>query len=239
MSQSNNFENMREQLHRQMLSAVSHDLKTPLATIIGSLEIYDRMEERLTQEKRSALIKSALGEAYRLDNFITNILDMAKLEGGMVNVNQERCSLNNIINDCITRLSPKRNSCNIKIEPVNGSEWVHSDPMLLGRAIGLVLDNAIKHSGEKPVIKVGHTNDEKGFTIRVQDHGPGIPSGKEKDIFLKYSRFSKGDQHNAGTGLGLAICRQLVSMQGGNVHGENVAEGGALFTLTFPANKEG
>jgi len=75
---------IREDLHRQILSTVSHDLKTPLATIIGSLEIYQKMFEKLSPEKRQSLISASLSEAYRLDNFITNILDMTRLEAGAV-----------------------------------------------------------------------------------------------------------------------------------------------------------
>jgi two-component system sensor histidine kinase KdpD len=217
-----------------MLSAVSHDLKTPLATIIGSLEIYNRMEKKLTKEKRDMLINSALIESYRLDGFITNILDMAKLENGMVNVRRESCDLGNLINDCITRLGPRRDRCEISYAMETDGQML-LDPMLFSRAVGLVLDNAAKHGGKSPVIQVESGVDGERLVVNIRDHGPGLPEGKEDEIFSKYTRFAKEDQQNAGTGLGLAICRHLMTVQGGSVHGKNHTTGGAQFTLSLPA----
>ncbi len=95
----------REQLHRQMLSSVSHDLKTPLASIIGSLEVYERMKDKLPEEKKTTLIHVALQEAYRLDNFITNILDMARFENHIVKPHYERTEITAIVSDCLLRLN--------------------------------------------------------------------------------------------------------------------------------------
>src|SRR5580704_8023351 len=95
----------RERLHRQMLSSVSHDLKTPLASIIGSLEIYERMKDTLAAEKRHMLVETALQEAYRLDTFVTNILDMAKLEEGKLRLQYSTAQLRHMIEDCIAKLS--------------------------------------------------------------------------------------------------------------------------------------
>ncbi len=228
------FDETREQIHRQMLSAVSHDLKTPLATIIGSLEIYERMNEKLTPEKRAALINSALLEAYRLDNFISNILDMAKLENGMMKIHHAPCDLASLLRDCVTRLGPRRAKGDIQFPNIS-SVVVQSDPMLLGRAAGLVLENALKHAGANPTIWVEYGKIDGSAFIRVRDNGAGIPQGKEASIFSKYTRFSKTDQQNAGTGLGLAICREIMRSLDGEVRVENHPEGGAVFTLTFPS----
>ncbi len=233
---SEEFAQARATLHRQMLSAISHDLKTPLATIIGSLEVHRRMGDRLTREKRDILLNSALGEAYRLDNFITNILDMARLEGSMVTPRPERCNIASLINDCIVRLGPKRHRCEITLMPIGDLLHAQIDPMLLGRAIGLLLENAMKHGGKTPVIEVEYGSDGPMFFIRIRDYGPGIPPGKEETIFSKYTRFAHSDRQNAGTGLGLAICRQLMHLLDGTVATENHPEGGALFTLSFPAD---
>src|SRR4051812_36475440 len=102
--QSEAFEQERERLHRIVLSSVSHDLKTPLACIIGSLEIFERTKEKLTLEKRNTLINTALQEAYRLDSFITNILDMAKFESDAVKVKKEVCVMELLLEDCLILL---------------------------------------------------------------------------------------------------------------------------------------
>lgn len=231
---SNAFEEARDTMHRQMLSAVSHDLKTPLATIIGSLEIYTRMDARLTAEKKAMLIKSALGEAYRLDNFVTNILDMAKLEGNMVKIKQEKTDIAIVIKDTITKLGPKAEKSAIKIVHASGI-LVSTDPMLLGRALGILIDNAIKHAGKQPAITIECAKVDKELIIAVRDDGEGIPPEKIEEIFLKHTRFAKSDQQNAGTGLGLAICRQIMKLISGSVMVRNIPSGGAEFTLHLPA----
>jgi two-component system, OmpR family, sensor histidine kinase KdpD len=111
---------------------------------------------------------------------------------------------------------------------------VSSDPMLLGRAIGLVIDNATKHAGKEATIEVRYSGNADHYMIRVSDNGLGIPAGKEEEIFSKHTRLSRKDQQNAGTGLGLAICRQMMRMLGGTVTAENSPEGGAVFTLKHP-----
>jgi len=228
------FDQAREQIHRNMLSAVSHDLKTPLATMIGSLEICMRMDDKLTAEKKKTLINSALTEAYRLDNFITNILDMAKLEGGLVTAKPERCDLTALLHDCLTRMGPKRDKADITLTPGMGGTAVHTDPMLLGRAAGLLLENAVRHAGKHPAIVVDYGVEGRSALIRIRDNGPGIPRGQEKAIFSKYTRLGKSDQQNAGTGLGLAICRSIMTTLEGEVMGGNHPAGGAIFTLVFP-----
>lgn len=227
---------IREMLHRQMLDAVSHDLKTPLATIIGSLEIFEHLEEKITPEKKRVLLNTALTEAYRLDNFITNILDMAKLESGRVKVKTESCNLTHLINESVTRLGPKRAACNIQLKPNGEDVTVEADPMLLARALNLVLENAVKYSGKNPLIVLEYGKENGHGFIRVRDHGPGIPPGKEQEIFSKYTRFARADHQKAGTGLGLAICLQLMRLLEGKIAVETHQEGGAVFTLSFPSN---
>jgi len=230
-----NIDEAREQIHRQTMSAVSHDLKTPLATIIGSLEIYNRMDEKLSRDKQKALVTSALTEAYRLDNFITNILDMAKLESGRVKTKTEKCELKWLIEDALTRLGPRREKGDFTLSQIGFKSLVHIDCILLGRAIGLVLDNALKHAGKHPVILVEYGVEGSKGLVRVRDNGPGIPKGQEQAIFSKYTRLGKADQQNAGTGLGLTICRELMKTLGGEVVAENDTAGGAVFLLMFPA----
>lgn len=231
---SGDFEETRESIHRQMLSAVSHDLKTPLATIIGSLEVYIRMDEKLSHEKKLMLINSALGEAYRLDGFVTNILDMAKLENGMVKITTQRCDLTALLQDSVTRAGPRGERSDISLRS-HGVTTLNTDPMLLGRAAGILLDNALKHAGKDPIITLEYGAEGSNFYIRVRDNGPGVAPEKMEEIFSKYTRFSKNDQQNAGTGLGLPICRQIMSLLYGTVSVKNSADGGAEFTLRFPS----
>jgi two-component system sensor histidine kinase KdpD len=226
---------VREQMHRQMLSAVSHDLKTPLATMIGSLEIHDRMYDRLTEEKRKSLIASALLEAYRLDHFISNILDMAKLENGMVKACPSRFDLVILIQDEIIRLGPRQKRGTFHLDLLPETLIVLSDATLVGRVIGILLDNALKHAGPEPHIWIVCGVENDGMVLHVRDSGSGIPAGKEEEIFSKYTRLHRADQQNAGTGLGLSIGRAIAGVLNGNLSGKNADKGGAEFTLRLAA----
>lgn len=222
-------------MHRQMLSSVSHDLKTPLAAIIGSLEIHERMRSMLTPEKAQTLLETALKEAYRLDGFITNILDMAKLENGMVKVRHETCHVHALLQDCIEKSGHRFKNMRITVEPIIPEIVLETDNALLCRAISLLLDNALKYSPEgRGDIRISALRDDSNVTIVIHDNGPGIPEEKIEEIFSKYTRLGRGDHQNAGTGLGLPIARAIVHLLGGDIHAANHGEGGAVFRLHLP-----
>ncbi len=228
------FDTERERLHRQMLSSVSHDLKTPLASIIGALEVFERMKDKLSIDKQATLVNVALQEAYRLDNFITNILDMGRLDNGMVRVNEERCEIGSVISNTLLRMNTRLHGVKVNVANSPHLETV-TDPILMGRALSLVLDNAVKYGGLPPVIDIqwGTIDDTLGF-IHVHDNGSGIPETRIESIFSKYTRFVQEDQQNAGTGLGLAISRSIMALLGGDITAANTPASGALFTLHFP-----
>lgn len=228
------FDNEREQMHQAMLSSVSHDLKTPLASIIGSLEIHARMKERLSPEKKDALIATALHEAYRLDNFITNILDMAKLESGMVKVKRESVDLRILLSDCMIKLRHREGSEHIQIPSILPVQSIHTDATLFARALFVLLDNALKHGDNPIVVDVLEEKNLGEIMLVIRDHGSGILPGREKEIFSKYTRFARKDQQNAGTGLGLSIAQTIMHLLGGRIEAMNHSTGGALFTLHIP-----
>jgi two-component system sensor histidine kinase KdpD len=217
-----------------MLSSVSHDLKTPLASIIGSLEIYERLKDKLPVESQQTLLTTALQEAYRLDNFITNILDMAKLESGLVRVQPHLCDMESTLEDCVIRLGHRLRDSKVTITALSGKFEINVDSTLLSRAVCLLLDNAVKYGGKNPVIKVEYGKKDDQAFIHVYDSGPGISDSHLTTIFSKYTRFAKQDHQTAGTGLGLAICREIMRLIGGNVEAKNSPAGGAVFELTLP-----
>lgn len=221
-----------------MLSSVSHDLKTPLATIIGSLEVMTMLHDKLSEEKRKSLISSALTEAFRLDYFITNILDMAKFEAAAVKPRFESCRMGQMIQDSLSRLGPLKTKGDLEIRAVGERDEIWTDPMLGSRAIGLVIHNAFKHGSRKygdatPYVEIEHgVTGMEGF-VRIRDHGDGIPSDKQALVFDKYTRLQRADQQNAGTGLGLTICRHIMKLLDGRIELTNHPEGGSVFTLFY------
>ncbi|EGF91535.1 histidine kinase-, DNA gyrase B-, and HSP90-like ATPase family protein [Asticcacaulis biprosthecium C19] len=234
---------IREYLHRQMLSSVSHDLKTPLATIIGSLEVMTLLDAKLSEDKRRALVSSALTEAFRLDYFITNILDMAKFEADAVRPRFESARLSQMIQDSLSRLGPLKTRGELEITQVGTQDEIVTDPMLGARAIGLVLHNAFKFGGRKagketPRVEVAYgMKDGYGF-VRIRDHGEGIPDDQQVAVFDKYTRLQKSDQQAAGTGLGLTICQHIMRLLHGRIELTNHSEGGAVFTLIYSDNRK-
>jgi K+-sensing histidine kinase KdpD len=237
---------IREYLHRQMLSSVSHDLKTPLATIIGSLEVITMLYDKLSEEKRRALITSALTEAFRLDHFITNILDMAKFEADAVRPRFEKTKLSQMINDSLARLGPLKTRGDLKLNAPINDEGITTDSMLGSRAIGLVLHNAFKYGAQGrstpplagAAIEVDYgtrTNSagkREGY-VSIRDHGPGIPTDQQAAVFNKYTRLARTDQQTASTGLGLTISQHIMRLLGGRIELHNHPDGGAIFTLIY------
>ena len=223
----------RELIHRQMLSSVSHDLKTPLVSVIGSLEVLERMKDILPEDKKTALIQVALQEAYRLDHFINNILDMAKLENKLVKPKKEQAEIGGILRNCSIKVDSLLRDGKINIQK-QGNVEVATDTVLLSRVIGLILDNAIRYGDKPAIIYVNYGMDNNVAFIEVRDNGKGIPTAQNDAIFSKYTRFAKQDQKNAGTGLGLAISREIMTLLGGSITSTNHAEGGAVFTLRLP-----
>lgn len=225
----------RAHMHRQMLSSVSHDLKTPLASIIGSLEIFHLLDKSLAEEKKTELLKTALQEAYRLDSFITNILDMAKFENGMVTAKKELTDIPAMLNQCIRKIRAQTApDAKITLSGRESLEW-KIDSTLLCRAIGLVLDNASKYGPKKGLwIDLDYRVQNDTLILDIKDNGPGIPDNRREEIFNKYTRLSKEDSSGAGTGLGLAIARHIISLMSGTLTVSNAYEGGAIFSFEIP-----
>ncbi|MBY0428107.1 MAG: two-component sensor histidine kinase [Alphaproteobacteria bacterium] len=226
----------RERLHSRLMNSVSHDLKTPLACIIGSLEIYQRTKDKLSEEKKSLLLNTALQEAYRLDGFITNILDMAKLESGAVIIKKEHCSIDYLLEDCKIRLAKPLCNSTVHINTNDTHKTLHTDPFLLMRAICILLDNAAKYGPPNPTIHINYKNVDEHITLQIEDNGTGVPHEKLKGLFSKDSRLRIQDRTQSGTGLGLSICREIMRLLDGTISVANRIDGkGAIFTLNFAA----
>jgi len=150
--------------------------------------------------------------------------------------NAETCDVAQIIKDTITRLGPKGLAATVEIKITPSAAALVTDPMLLGRALGLVIENSLRHGGggKEPIIEITTGREDELHTIHVRDRGPGIPENRMEDIFTKYTRFNNSDYQNAGTGLGLAITRELMTIIDGHIIAQNHPAGGALFMLKFP-----
>ena len=224
----------REKLRSMLLSSVSHDLKTPLASIIGSLSVYHGMFDSLPEDKKRELTETALDEAHRLDSFITNILDMTRIESGQVQFKKELVEPGEVVKRVMKRLKQRLRHHQVEVNMAGINLQIEADPMMLEQVLMNVVDNAAKYTPAKSQISLSYVIEDDHVQIIVRDTGPGIPENKLEHIFDKYERLRERDSRVAGTGLGLAIVKAIMEAQGGWIKASNHPQGGAIFTLGFP-----
>lgn len=227
----------REKLRAMLLSSVSHDLKTPLASIIGSLSVYKRMKNagRLKEEIAEELTETALDEAQRLDSFISNILDMTRIESGDINFNKDWIAPDEMVAAVQKRLRLRLRGHTLHIGDMPKGLEVQCDQMMSEQVLQNIMDNAGKYSPKGTSIHVDYLLEDERFCIQVRDEGDGVPEDKLEAVFDKYERLKQSDSKVAGTGLGLAICRAIMDKQGGEITVSNHPDGGAVFRI-YPAD---
>ena len=223
----------REKLRAMLLSSVSHDLKTPLASVIGSLSVYRSMGSRLPLEQQTTLIDTAIEEAQRLDNFITNILDMTRIESGDIDFKKEWYYPADMVNNVLKRLRSRLSQHILDVNLFQENIQICADAMMSEQVLQNVLDNAVKYTAKETIIHISNQITEDGFAIKIHDHGKGIPIDNVERVFDKYARLHRKDSQVAGTGLGLAIAKAIMQAQDGEITAANHADGGAVFTLNF------
>lgn len=224
-----------EKLRSALLSSVSHDLRTPLVSIIGATTTLLDADVKLGGEQRRELTEQVLSEAERLNRFVQNLLDMTRLGYGALKPRLEWVDLRDVVADARQRLRDalRRHPVQVQIEP--GSEMLFTDAVLLGQVIANLLDNAAKYSPPDAVIQLRVQHRGRDHVIEIEDDGAGIPRAEREYVFDMFYRVRAGDQQVAGTGLGLPICRGLVESLGGTIHAVNPRDGkGACLRLQFP-----
>lgn len=207
-----------EQLRSALLSSVSHDLRTPLASIIGSTTSLLEYGESFSASDRKELLATVVEEAQRLDRHIQNLLDMTRLGQGSLRLKRDWVDVHDIVASAVERISSvlKGQKIEIDIAPSVPLLWVHG--VLIEQAMVNLLDNAIRFSptGGHIDIKVTYANEH--VAIELCDEGPGIPEEEREKIFDMFYTVRHGDRGNLqGTGLGLAICRGMVAAHNGTV----------------------
>jgi len=225
----------REKLRVMLLSSVSHDLKTPLAGIIGALSACTTLGDRLKPAQHKELIEGSLEEAQRLDSFITNILEMTRLETGNIKFRREWHKVQDFTENVTKRLAHRLKQREVHVElPGEGIEAC-MDSIMTSQVLQNLLDNACKYTPPGTRIDVlWKTDGDKGIVCTVRDYGKGIPQEKLYNVFDKYTRLQKQDTQTPGTGLGLAIAKAIMEAQGGWIKASNHPQGGALFIFCLP-----
>jgi len=222
-----------ESLRNSLLSAISHDFRTPLASIVGaSSSLIDRTT-RLSEDARLDLGRTIYEEARRMTKLANNLLDMARLEAGSVKLNRQWCPLEEIVGGVLTRLQSRLADHPVKTRLPPDLPLINVDPVMLEQVFENLLENALKYTPADTPLELGAEARPGEIAMWVADRGPGLPAGKENMLFEKFFR-GTAEGAQSGVGLGLTICRAIVQAHGGTIRAENRPDGGAIFTFTLP-----
>ncbi|MCQ8102956.1 sensor histidine kinase KdpD [Methylomonas sp. SURF-2] len=225
-----------ERLRNSLLSAISHDLRTPLATIIGSASTILHDEGKLNPRDRLELMQGIVDEAGRMSNLVNNILDMAKLEAGALELNKQWYPLEEIIGTVLTLLHNQLAGRPVKVKLPEGIPMILADSVMIEQVLINLLENAARYTPPGSGLEIEAEINDAAVEITVADHGPGIPRGQEERLFEKFYQ-SRHEMAQSGVGLGLAICRAIVEVHGGRIQAKNRDEGGAAFVFTLPLDQ--
>jgi two-component system sensor histidine kinase KdpD len=220
-----------ERLRNALLSSVSHDVRTPLAAITGAATGL-RDQPVAADPRTRELVATIVEEAERLNRFVTNLLDMTRLESGALRLNREWHSVEELVGGALTRMEKPLQGRRVETGVPSDLPLVNVDALLVERVLVNLLDNATKHTQEGAVVRVSAARHDGGVRVEVADDGPGLPPGDEQRIFDKF--FRGGGNRPAGFGLGLAICRSIVQAHGGRIWAQSLHPRGASFRFTLP-----
>jgi two-component system, OmpR family, sensor histidine kinase KdpD len=224
-----------ERLRNALLTSISHDLRTPLASILGSATTLKTYRASLDEPSQDELISMIKDEAERLNRFIANLLDMTRLESGAVQPKSEPVDIGDVVGSALQRAAAVLAQHRIELDIAPGLPMADGDPVLIEQMLFNLLDNAAKYTPAGTAIRIAARSDATRIVLQILDEGPGLPEVARERIFDKFYRVQAGDTQRAGTGLGLAIGRGFVEAMGGTITAGNRDDrSGAVFTITLP-----
>ena len=225
-----------EGLRAALLSSLSHDLRTPLASIVGSITSLRVLGDKMPKDDQSELLATIEEEAGRLSRFVTNLLDMTRLEAGAVDLRRDLVDVCDAVASAVERARKTFPDRKISVSAAPGLPLILGEAALVEQVIFNLLDNAHKYTPPGPAIEVSVMATAQVMTLSVSDRGVGIPQGALGKVFEKFYRVAGSDGRAAGTGLGLSICAAIVKGMGGEIRAESpIAEGkGTRVTITWP-----
>ncbi len=224
-----------DRLRSALLTSISHDLKTPLAAVLGASTTLRDYFASMTEEDRKDLLSTVVDESERLNRFIANLLDMTRIESGAMEPNYALHDVGDIVGSALRRASKILAHHGVHVTIPADLPAVRVDPVLFEQVLFNLIDNAAKYAPEGSTVDIKGWSGTGDIMVQVSDSGPGIPAGDLDRVFDTFYRVRKGDQVRAGTGLGLSICRGFVEAMGGTITAGNRPDRpGAVFTIRLP-----
>jgi two-component system sensor histidine kinase KdpD len=222
-----------EQLRNALLSAISHDLRTPLAAIVGASSSLVRDSDKLDGHARHELGQTIYDESIRMTGLANNLLDMARLQAGTIVLNRQWQPLEEVVGGALAGMTARMVNHPVTVKLPHNLPLVEIDSLMIERVFANLLENAVKYTPPGTAIEISAVTDQNKLVVTVSDQGHGIPAGEEERIFEKFHRVaSEGNQ--GGAGLGLTICRSIVEAHGGRIWVDNLPSGGAAFRFALP-----
>src|SRR5882724_5618609 len=224
-----------DRLRGALLTSISHDLKTPLASVLGAASTMRDLAGGLSDSEKRDLLATVIDESERLNRFIANLLDMTKLESGAIVPNTARHDIGGIVGSVLRRASKILAHHQVSLELAADLPMLELDAVLFEQVLFNLLDNAAKYAPHDTTISIGSLRERDWVTLQVLDEGNGIPPTELESVFDKFYRVQKGDHVRPGTGLGLAISRGFVEAMHGTISAANRTDrSGAVLTVRLP-----
>jgi two-component system sensor histidine kinase KdpD len=221
-----------ERMRSSLLSSVSHDLRTPLASITGAASSLLETRAALDTPTSRELLETIQEESERLSRLVNNLLQMTRVESGALQLHRDWLPLEEIVGAALERLKRRLGDRPVSTRLPEDLPLVPVDDVLIEQVLINLLENALKYTPSGSPIEVAAWASEEGVTVEVADRGPGLGPGEEARVFEKFYRGRRTS--GGGAGLGLAICRGFIESHGGRIWAENRAGGGAAFRFTLP-----
>lgn len=221
-----------ERLRNSLLSTISHDLRTPLASLVGLAESLLLTRPALAAPQ-AEIAAAMLASARRMSALAHKLLDMARLESGAVQLNLQWQPLEEVVGSALAATADITAGRAVWVALADDLPLIRVDAVLMERVLANLLENAVKYTPEGTPIEISADLAADALQLSVRDHGPGLPAGREMDLFRKFERGHR-EGAIAGVGLGLALCRAIVEAHQGRLHAEHPADGGARFVIRLP-----
>ena len=225
-----------ERLHRTLLNSISHDFRTPLASITGAVTSLLAEGSAYTQEAKEIFLHTIREEAHRMNRFVENLLDMVRLESGTLKLNMKWCDIQDIIGVVLRETRDTLQGHQLQISIPQDLPSIKADFILIEQVIINLLENAAKYSFPGSTITISALFRDKTLFLTVADPGPPIPKTEREHVFDKFYRLQT--RQASGTGLGLSICKGIVEAHGGSIGIDSSPEYGNRFTFSLPVSEE-
>jgi two-component system sensor histidine kinase KdpD len=226
-------------LRAALLSSISHDLRTPLASIKASASSLLQEDVRWSDEERRSFAMAIEREADRLNRLVANLLDMSRIEGGALKPEKEWYPIDELIHDVLGNMQPLLRDREVQTDIPDDLPPVQLDYLEIEQVLTNLIENAVYYTPSDSPIHVSVHIEEDQMVISVADRGPGIPPSDLEHIFDKFYRVSgRTSERQKGSGLGLAVSRGLIEAHGGHIWAENREGGGAVFRFTLPLREK-